>query len=141
MKRFLRIDFILLGYLLVLFAGTVVPLFTGEDGRSLNDTYTLQIRRDYWLHALVYIPLPILLGLYFRKRSQVLKNEHRFSNRRLWIRIIGLSLFITVFFESLQLILPYRSFNINDMAANGIGATIGMLTFLYISRKTGDPSG
>ncbi len=107
----MKIKFITYSYLLILLLGTVIPL--NPVSSTLNDNYTLHIRWDYLLHALVYIPLPVLLGLYLKKGS--------------WIRIVMLTLPVTVLLEVLQMVIPYRFFNINDLLANCVGAIIGFM--------------
>ena len=62
MRKLLNIKNITYIYLLILLLGTVLPL-NSVSSSTLNYNYTLHIRWDYLLHALVYIPLPVLLGL------------------------------------------------------------------------------
>ena len=112
----MNIKFITYIYLVILLLGSVLSFNSGSS--SLNDNYTMYIRWDYLLHVLVYIPLPVLLGLWQINRIPF------------WIRIILFSLLITVMFEALQLVIPYRAFNINDLMANGVGATIGFMLIL-----------
>ncbi len=119
MGKLLNIKFITYSYLLILFLGTVIPL--NPVSSTLNDNYTLHIRWDYLLHAMVYIPLPVLLGLYLKKGS--------------WIRIVLLTLPVTVLLEVLQLVIPYRFFNINDLMANCVGAIIGFI-LIPVFRKS-----
>ena len=111
MWRMLNIKHITFIYLLILLLGAVLPL--NSVSSPLNDNYTLHIRWYYLLHALIYIPLPVLLGLSLKKGS--------------WIRIALLALPATVLFEALQLVIPYRAFNINDLIANGVGVIIGLI--------------
>ena len=107
----MKIKYITYSYLLILLLGSVLPL--NSVSSTLNDNYTLHIRWDYLLHALVYMPLPVLLGLWLKKGS--------------WIRIALFTLPVTVLLEVLQLAIPYRFFNINDLVANCVGAIIGFL--------------
>jgi len=78
--------------------------------------------------------LPVLLSLSLKKRildqAQVRRNKISF-----WVRIALFSLFITALFELLQMFIPYRAFNINDMVANGVGATLGFLLILIFGGK------
>ncbi len=111
MGKLLNIKFIIYSYLLILLLGTVIPL--NPLSSTLNDNYTLHIRWDYLLHALVYMPLPVLLGLYLKKGS--------------WIQIVLMTLPVTVLLEVLQMVIPYRFFNINDLMANCVGAIIGFM--------------
>ena len=131
MEKLLKIKFITYSYLLILLLGTVLPLSSVSP--SLNDNYTLHIRWDYLLHALVYIPLPVLLGLYLKRRSTE-RSEPRIGKYRLWILIVLFTLPVTVLLEVLQLVIPYRAFNINDLMANGVGAIIGLMVILIFSK-------
>jgi len=116
----------------------VIPLNTST---ALNDNYTMSIRWDYLLHALVYLPLPLLLALGIRKGSGsalVKPGPHesepsKTGSNRFWIRIIIYSLLITVLLECLQLVIPYRAFNINDLLANGVGTVLGFLLLVVLS--------
>jgi len=41
---------------------------------------------------------------------------------------------MVVFCEGVQLLIPYRTFNINDLFANGVGAIIGLIPALLLRR-------
>jgi VanZ family protein len=107
-------------YLLILVLGSVLPL---NNGTTLNNNYIVEIRSDYLIHALVLLPLPVLLGLSLRNRT------------RIWIRIILLGFLMVVFCEGVQLLIPYRTFNINDLFANGVGAIIGLIPSFLVWRR------
>lgn len=132
MRKLLNIKYITQLYLAILLLGTVLPL--NSISPSLNDNYILHIRWDYLLHALVYMPLPVLLSLYFRSRSQK-KSPHPINHTKLLISIVLVSLFITSLFETLQLVIPYRAFNINDLIANGVGVLLGLILILVFRRS------
>ena len=108
-------------YLLVLLLGSVLPLNSGSS--SLNNTYVVEVRSDYLIHLLVMLPLPSLLVLRLR------------NSKWIWVQVIILSLLIVVFCEGVQLLIPYRTFNINDLLANGAGALIGLIPALFIWRR------
>jgi VanZ family protein len=146
----MKIRIITYAYLLVLLAGSVVPL--GKDSSILNDNYTLSIRWDYLLHAIVYLPLPVLLGWSLGKgfRNPGLKKDTRLSPRQpdsqesdfrragkiqLWIPVILSAILIGALLELLQLAIPYRAFNINDLVANEVGTTLGFLLLLVFVKK------
>jgi VanZ family protein len=93
---------------------------------TLNDNYTLHIRWDYLLHTLVYLPLPFLLALIL-KTGSIDRTTDRSLKKTHFFQVLLLAGVIVVSFELVQKILPYRSFNINDMLANGIGAVIGLI--------------
>ena len=99
-------------YLLILVLGSILPL---NNGTTLNNTYVVELRSDYLLHALVLLPLPVLLTLRFRNSTS------------LWGRVILSGLLMVIFCEGVQMLIPYRTFNVNDLFANGIGAMIGLI--------------
>ena len=105
-------------YLLILVLGSVLPL---NSGTSLNNTYIVEVRSDYLLHVFVLLPLAVLVGL-------TLHGVYGISGLSgLWWRVVLFGLLVVVFCEGIQLLVPYRAFNINDMFANGIGALIGLI--------------
>ncbi len=99
-------------YLLLLLAGALIPL--GNGLATLSNNYTLNVRADYLLHALFYIPLPVVLLL------------SKWGRKGGWVPVILISLLVIILFESVQLLVPYRAFNINDLIANGVGVLIGL---------------
>ena len=115
-----RIKLITWLYLLILVLGSVLPL---NSGVTLNNTYVVEVRSDYLLHALIMLPMPVLLGLSLRNRAGI------------WVRVILLGLLIVIFCEAVQLLIPYRAFNINDMVANGVGALMGLIPAVFVRRR------
>jgi glycopeptide antibiotics resistance protein len=120
----LRLKAISISYLFLLLLVSVVPL--GSMNATLNDNYTLHIRWDYLLHTLVYLPLPFLLALIL-KTGSIDRTTDRSLKKTHFFQVLLLAGVIVVSFELVQKILPYRSFNINDMLANGIGAVLGLI--------------
>jgi glycopeptide antibiotics resistance protein len=104
-------------YLLILVLGSVLPL---NNGTTLNNTYLVELRSDYLLHAIVLLPLPVLLTLRFRNSTSI------------WGRVILFGLLMVIFCEGVQLLIPYRTFNINDLFANGIGVLIGLIPAFFL---------
>ena len=89
---------------------------------ELNNITILQFRGDYFFHSLMFIPWGIFQHL---NRSNI------------WLWLITGLLFAS-FSEGIQHLLPYRAFNINDLAANNIGAIIGFIAinvFTMVKRK------
>lgn len=83
------------------------------------DNYILGLRADHLLHASVYLPCVFLLKDLFPQR--------------LWLAWLC-ALPIGLLTESVQYLLPYRGFDINDLVANALGTTLGWLALL-ISRR------
>ena len=120
----LKIKYVTYGYLLILLIGTLIPL--GPMNTTLNDNYTLNIRWDYLIHVLVYMPFPYLIWLY-QKRGSLESDQPTGSKVKFWLLVILVPLITASLFEAMQIVLPYRRFNINDMLAGGIGGMIGLI--------------
>jgi len=100
-------------YLLILLAGALIPLGMGP-ATALNNNYVLQVRADYLLHSIFYIPLPLILLL------------SPLGRRVGGMQVVLFSMVVVVLFETVQMLVPYRAFNINDMFANGVGVILGL---------------
>ncbi|MBP5190077.1 MAG: VanZ family protein [Bacteroidales bacterium] len=86
----------------------------GVLGIPLNN-FVFGIRFDHLLHASVYVPFVFFLMDFGKvKMSKLIPH---------WL--VGL-LFAGVT-ESVQLLLPYRGFDINDLVANFLGVTLGWI--------------
>ncbi|RCR67606.1 VanZ family protein [Larkinella punicea] len=85
---------------------------------NLNDNYVMEIRLDYLSHALLFIPW-VLVGGYGWEL-------HHRNRIRIGLSYL-LALTFAAFCEYLQLLLPYRTFNINDLVSNALGVTLGFL--------------
>ncbi len=98
-------------YLVSLAVMVVVPL----DGlnMSLADVFVLELRLDYLLHLLVFMPLVVLWHLGFPRHP-------------VWM-VLGVGLALAVGLEGVQYLLSYRSFNVNDALANAAGIGAGGL--------------
>lgn len=110
---------IALGYTLAILLLVTLPI-NGEDQLlgHLNDNYVLRIRLDYLFHALLFMPW-VFLGAYgweLNSRSRLF----------FWLSLIG-ALSFAVLCEYVQLWLPYRTFNINDLVSNCLGVILGYL--------------
>ena len=119
----MKIKFLTYSYLVLLLIGTLIPLT--PISTTLNDNYTLNIRWDYLLHAAAYLPLPVLMWLYLEKGS-FMSDQSIGGAGRFLLGVVLFPLFIASLFEAMQLIIPYRRFNINDMMASCMGVIIGL---------------
>ncbi len=80
---------------------------------KLNHNYIFSIRLDYFFHLAMFACLSVLLRLaYFPEAGFSLSREGLF---------FGLMLSIAFLAEAVQLLVPYRAFNINDLLANICG--------------------
>jgi VanZ family protein len=120
MKKLLYSNWVGGLYLLLLLVGALIPLGMGSE--PLSNNYTFHIRADYLLHALFYIPLPLILLLSRSGRSGG------------WLKVILVAAVVVVLFEMVQMLVPYRAFNINDLIANGVGVLIGLVLFVILGK-------
>lgn len=83
------------------------------------DEYVLGLRFDHLLHASVFIPCALFIyNPYWRKWT-------------VWATAVG----VGVLTETVQWLLPYRGFDINDMVANFLGVSLGWLIILIVKHK------
>jgi VanZ family protein len=107
-------------YLVFLVLLSVLPI--NSTNASLNHVFIVSIRLDYMLHCLVYIPLAVLMGMNFSNLTFLILT---------W-RIVLLLIFAALN-ECIQYIIPYRSFNINDLIANCLGVLLGLFVLIAIA--------
>lgn len=101
----------------------ILPL--NGANRTLNNTYLISIRLDHVLHIGLFA-----LWLVFYKLAYFSgKSFYRKSDTIIFIALVTL---FAISCEFLQAIVPYRSFNINDLLANLIGVFIGLLFLFFI---------
>jgi glycopeptide antibiotics resistance protein len=101
-----------------------LPINSKES--ALNNTYVFQLRTDYLGHAILFLPwmwlTPIAIGA--QKNFKV--------TTPLWF-VGGIA--FAALTEGIQYLLPYRSFNFNDVIANSSGVLLGAALMLIFSRK------
>ena len=86
-------------------------------GIPLNN-YILGLRADHLLHASVFIPCALVLLDLIGPKWLV------------WLASVAVGL-VT---EGGQWLLPYRGYDVNDLIANAIGVTLGMVIILAVRR-------
>lgn len=105
-------------YFILLFFLMWAPI----NGMGLRlDNFVLGIRADHLLHASVFLFCAFFLMDWLRYRPFAV-----------WLTALAVS----VATESVQLLLPFRAFDVNDLLANFIGVSVGMVLVLpYVNRK------
>lgn len=86
------------------------------------DNYIFGLREDHLLHASVFIPCSLFLCDLFK------------GSRRKWA-VWALAVGVGILTETVQWLLPYRGFDINDMVANFLGVTLGWLAILFVRKR------
>lgn len=101
------------------FIGLAILMWAPLNGIGIPlNNYVFGLRLDHLLHASVFIPCTLfLMDLLDRKWA-------------VWLSAVAISLLT----ESVQWLLPYRGFDINDMVANFFGVSLGWLIILAVRR-------
>ena len=136
---------IFLLYLVLIILLAIVPL--GNSG-ILNNTTILSFRADHILHALIFLPwaffciktnhgytIPSAVrdcSSYRFHCATLVKSESHNKYLPLWF-LWGI--FFAVVSEGIQYFIPYRSFNLSDMLANGIGVVMGFVVFVLLGKE------
>ena len=123
-KRILKILFLL--YCIVLLLLAVLPI--NSNSSSINDTFIVNIRLDYLLHILIFLPF-LPLAMY----PKPIKSQRKGTIKLLSLIMSGI--LFAVFTETIQLYLPYRTFNINDLIANILGIIMGLIIMVLMGLK------
>jgi glycopeptide antibiotics resistance protein len=106
-----------LSYLYPAFVLLISILPVNGPNSPMNDTYVVQLRLDYLLHGLLFLPVPFFL-------SHIARGA-RFYGHKLLMTFF-LSLLFAILCELIQEPIPWRTFNINDLLANVAGVVAGM---------------
>lgn len=108
----------------VYFVGLACLMWLPLGGVPLDNFY-FGIRADHLVHASVYIPCSLFLMDY-------IKGSHGPHRRRSGLFLLWLcSVLIGCTTECGQYILPYRSFDINDLIANTLGVSLGWMLLRF----------
>lgn len=83
------------------------------------DNFMLGLRMDHLLHASVFIPCSLFVYDLYKRKWVV------------WLTAVA----VGVLTESVQAILPYRGFDINDMIANFLGVSLGWILIMIVKHK------
>lgn len=104
------------------FAALAILMWAPLNGMGVPlDNYLLGLRLDHLLHASVFIPCALFLWNVYG------------VNRGKWA-VWATAVAVGVLTETVQWLLPYRGFDINDMIANFLGVTMGFGIILIIKK-------
>lgn len=103
-------------YLVGMLILVVLPL-NDTKASFLSDTYVIKLRLDYLIHVIIFLPFILLVKLSY---------PINISN------IIIIGLVFAGICEGIQYLLPYRSINVNDLVANMIGISLGVVFLLPV---------
>ncbi len=106
-----------------LYAMMVLLMHVIPIGGGLEQRYVFTIRLDHLLHATGFLPWCALAWFYVYRSS-----ERRVVRALGWI---GAGVLFAVACESVQSLIPHRTFNPVDLAANTAGVLIGVWVLLF----------
>ena len=104
-----------LAYVVLIFVLSVMYI---GDSAVLNNTFIISFRTDHVLHALAFVPW----AFFCVKLNKKLLPWFAFG------------MLYAVCAEGVQYLIPYRSFNINDMLANVLGVVTGFCIFVPLRK-------
>jgi len=82
--------------------------------------------QDKVVHFIFFFVLSYLwVGVGIKKKKDLI------LNRRLWINFLVFGLLPATFLETAQQLIPYRTFDINDLIINYIGIFSGLISYFY----------
>lgn len=106
----------------ITFIAALAILMVAPIGSSdINNTFIIGFRLDYIIHCLIYLPWLFVCKIIFKDKFKPLQGL-----------ISGVT--TSALLEFIQYILPYRSFNINDLMAGIIGVILSYFLFKLAQR-------
>ena len=130
---------LLLTWFVVILALALIPAPSAIDTKL--DIGRIEIRFDYLYHIIAFATGTLLAVLYSVRNYPYPQPPALSAARRIRIIIfLSLILIYAILHEYLQKLIPYRSFNINDIISNLLGVAIGVIITLLIRRKFSLPT-
>ena len=129
-------------WFVVVLALALIPTPSGVDTKL--DIGKIEIRLDYLYHMVVFAAGALLAGLYSLRPYPVpfsSRGPAKADSARSFSPLIRLTLFIGLLFifaffhEYIQKLIPWRSYNINDVISNLLGVLLGAIFILVIRRQ------
>jgi VanZ family protein len=102
---------------------SVLPVNSKSPSFPLNSNHLFHIRLDHLVHAIIFIPWVVVIWLVIR-----------FNFRTVPLKAtacLALCLLFAAAMEFVQYFLPYRTFSIYDLLANGAGVILGFILLLF----------
>jgi VanZ family protein len=102
---------------------SVLPVNSKSPSFPLNNNHVFHIRLDHLVHGIIFIPWVVVIWL-----------VTRFNFRTLPLKAaayLALCLLFAAAMEFVQFFLPYRTFTIYDLLANGVGVVLGFILLLF----------
>jgi VanZ family protein len=115
-------------YVFVVFLLNVFPIYGFHT--SVGHNYIIHIRLDYWIHAVMFLPWMALTLFGFPGCSL---DSGKPLLRKTMLLLSGI--LFAIFCESIQYFIAWRTFNINDLAANLLGVMVGLPVIFFLPER------
>jgi VanZ family protein len=122
---FKTLNLLIIAYVLAILILSVASI-NANGLSSLSSTRVLNIRSDYLLHVLLFIPWMVLISLRWKEKKGV----------GFFILALLAGLLLATISEVGQYVVPYRSFNVFDLISNCVGLVIGAMISVAGRLKT-----
>ena len=94
-------------------------------GSSLPEVSVFSFQ-DKLIHFVLFFVLAYLaVGLGIREKKEV------WRNKRLWMNFLGFAVLPSIGLETAQHLIPFRSFDLNDLIINVLSIFSGLFGYLY----------
>ncbi len=124
---------LLLAWFIVVLALALIPTPSSIDTKL--DIGKIEIRFDYLYHIITFAIATLLAVLYSQKPFPSPEPPAlRPARRSRLVIFISLILLFSIAHEYLQKLIPYRSFNINDIISNLLGVILGIIIAILLRR-------
>lgn len=114
---------LIVGYVLSIIG---LSLATINTKLGLNNILGMRIRLDYLFHVLLFVPWMVLVHWCQKEKK----------GGDFFLLAFGIGLLLAVISETVQIMVPSRTFNINDLLFNGLGVFLGALISGWGSSKS-----
>jgi len=130
-KRARLLTCLFCSYLIALITITLVPFGKIEPVFLFDSNPILELRKDYLLHMMMYVPLPLLMR--YSVMGKAWESAGMKARKIFWVAFV--SLILAVSLEYSQLLVHYRTFNIYDLAGNAAGVMLGCLLIVITTKR------
>lgn len=113
-------NWIIAGYIIALILLSIVS-FNGD--LAPNKKHWVGIRTDYIIHTLFFVPWMVLANLRWNQPNKW----------KIFCYLFGIGAIMAAGSEFVQLMIPKKTFNPIDLAANGVGIVLGAIVWILFA--------
>ena len=94
-------------------------------GSSIPEVSVFSFQDKLFHFVLFFVLAYLAVGLGIREKKEV------WRNKRLWMNFLGFAVLPSIGLETAQHLIPFRSFDFNDLIINVLGIFSGLFGYLY----------